>query len=77
MISLIHAAVDRGVDFFDMAEIYGPFVNEELVGEALAPYRGQVKIATKCGIKLVNGEQVVDGRPEEIRKSVEGSLKRL
>lgn len=77
MISLIHAAVDRGVDFFDTAEIYGPFVNEELVGEALAPYRGQVKIATKCGIKLVNGEQVVDGRPEEIRKSVEGSLKRL
>lgn len=77
MISLIHAAVDRGVDFFDTAEVYGPFANEELVGEALAPYRGQVKIATKCGIKVVDGKQVVDGRPEEIRKSIEGSLKRL
>lgn len=77
MISLIHAAVDRGVDFFDTAEIYGPFANEELVGEALAPYRRKVKIATKCGIKLVDGKQVVDGRPEEIRKSIEGSLKRL
>lgn len=77
MISLIRAAVDRGVTFFDTAEIYGPYVNEELVGEALAPFKGEVVLATKFGIKQVNGKQVVDSRPEHIRKSVEGSLKRL
>lgn len=77
MVSLIHAAVDRGVTFFDTAEVYGPYVNEELVGEALAPYKGKVVIATKFGIQMVNGKQVLDSKPEIIRQSVEGSLKRL
>ena len=77
MISLIRAAVERGITFFDTAEIYGPFTNEELVGEALAPLRAQVVIATKFGIKIENGQQVQDSRPERIRQSVEGSLKRL
>jgi aryl-alcohol dehydrogenase-like predicted oxidoreductase len=78
MIALIGKAVERGITFFDTAEIYGPFVNEELVGEALAPFRGQVAIATKFGIKLdAAGQQVQDSRPERIRQSVEGSLKRL
>src|SRR3989442_39796 len=77
MISLIRAAVERGVTFFDTAEIYGPFTNEELVGEALAPLRWQVVIATKFGIKYENGQQAQDSRPERIRQSVEGSLKRL
>ena len=79
MISLIRAAVERGVTFFDTAEVYGPFKNEELVGEALAPLRDQVVIATKFGFKLgPNGEQVgVDSRPEHIRKVAEASLKRL
>jgi aryl-alcohol dehydrogenase-like predicted oxidoreductase len=77
MISLIHAAVERGVTFFDTAEVYGPYVNEELVGEALAPFKGKVVIATKFGIKMVNGKQVLDSKPETIRQSVEGSLKRL
>ncbi len=78
MIALIHKAVERGVTFFDTAEIYGPCTNEELVGEALAPFRGQVVIATKFGIKLdAGGKQVQDSRPESIRQSVEGSLKRL
>jgi aryl-alcohol dehydrogenase-like predicted oxidoreductase len=77
MISLIHAAIDRGVTFFDTAEVYGPYVNEELVGEALAPFKGKVVIATKFGIKMVNGKQVLDSKPEHIRQSVEGSLKRL
>jgi aryl-alcohol dehydrogenase-like predicted oxidoreductase len=78
MISLIRSAVERGVTLFDTAELYGPFTNEELVGEALAPYRGQVAIATKFGIKLDRrGQQIVDGRPERIKQSVEGSLKRL
>lgn len=77
MISLIHAAVDRGVTFFDTAEVYGPYINEELVGEALAPFKGKVVIATKFGIQMVNGKQVLDSKPETIRKSVEGSLKRL
>ncbi|MGW9102622.1 aldo/keto reductase [Priestia megaterium] len=77
MISLIHAAIDRGVSFFDTAEVYGPYVNEELVGEALAPFKGNVVIATKFGIKIVNGKQVVESKPEQIRQSVEGSLKRL
>ncbi|MGW9018541.1 aldo/keto reductase [Priestia megaterium] len=77
MISLIHAAIDRGVNFFDTAEVYGPYVNEELVGEALAPFKGEVVIATKFGIKIVDGKQVVESKPEQIRQSVEGSLKRL
>jgi aryl-alcohol dehydrogenase-like predicted oxidoreductase len=77
MISLIHAAIDRGVTFFDTAEVYGPFTNEELVGEALAPFKGKVVIATKFGIKMVNSKQVLDSKPEHIRQSVEGSLRRL
>jgi aryl-alcohol dehydrogenase-like predicted oxidoreductase len=77
MVSLIHAAVDRGVTFFDTAEVYGPYLNEELVGEALAPYKGKVVIATKFGIQMVNGKQVLNSKPEIIRQSVEGSLKRL
>ncbi|WCK54828.1 aldo/keto reductase [Aneurinibacillus sp. Ricciae_BoGa-3] len=77
MISLIHAAIDRGVTFFDTAEVYGPYVNEELVGEALAPFKGKVVIATKFGIQMVDGKQVLDSKPEQIRRSVEGSLKRL
>ena len=77
MIALIRTAVDRGITFFDTAEIYGPHTNEELVGEALEPLRQQVVIATKFGIKYVDGQQAVDSRPEVIRRSVEGSLKRL
>ena len=77
MISLIRTAVERGITFFDTAEIYGPYTNEELVGEALAPLRRQVVIATKFGIKIENGQQVQDSRPERIKQSVEGSLKRL
>ena len=78
MIALIRKAVERGVTFFDTAEIYGPFTNEELVGEALAPFRGKVVIATKFGINLdPGGQQVQDSRPERIRQSLEGSLKRL
>ncbi|HUK55835.1 MAG TPA: aldo/keto reductase [Nitrospiria bacterium] len=78
MIALIRKAVERGVTFFDTAEIYGPYTNEELVGEALAPFRGKVVIATKFGVKMdSNGQQVQDSRPERIRQSLEGSLKRL
>jgi len=78
MISLIHQAVDRGVTFFDTAEIYGPYTNEELVGEALAPYRDQVVIATKFGFEFRNGkESGINSRPEHIRQAVEGSLRRL
>jgi aryl-alcohol dehydrogenase-like predicted oxidoreductase len=78
MIALIRKAVELGVTFFDTAEVYGPFKNEELVGEALAPFRGKVAIATKFGIKHdASGQQVQDSRPEQIRQSVEGSLKRL
>jgi aryl-alcohol dehydrogenase-like predicted oxidoreductase len=78
MIALIRKAVELGVTFFDTAEIYGPYTNEELVGEALAPFRGKVVIATKFGIKLdPSGQQVQDSRPERIRQSIEGSLKRL
>jgi len=78
MIALIRKAVEQGVTFFDTAELYGPFANEELVGEALAPFRGKVVIATKFGIKLdPSGQQVQDSRPEHIRQSLEGSLKRL
>ena len=79
-ISLIRAAVERGVTFFDMAEVYGPFTNEELVGEALAPFRGQVVIATKFGFKLDpnTGKQIgLDSRPEHIKEVAEASLKRL
>ena len=78
MIELIRAAVARGVTFFDTAEIYGPFVNEELVGEALAPFRSQVAIATKFGFKITDGKQSgLDSRPEHIRQVAEASLKRL
>src|SRR5512142_2717772 len=79
MISLIRAAVERGVTFFDTAEAYGPFTNEELAGEALAPFRGQVMIATKFGFRFgPNGEQTgLDSRPEHIRRVAEGSLRRL
>src|SRR3989449_8352204 len=78
MISLIRAAVERGVTFFDTAEVYGPYTNEELVGEALAPFRHQVKIATKFGFKIVNGKQAgLDSRPEHIKEVAEASLKRL
>jgi aryl-alcohol dehydrogenase-like predicted oxidoreductase len=76
-IALIQAAVERGVTFFDTAELYGPYTNEELVGEALKPYRHRVVIATKFGIKLQDGKQVQDSSPSRIRQSVEGSLKRL
>src|SRR5437762_11846081 len=79
MISLIRAAVDRGVTFFDTAEVYGPFTNEELVGEALAPVREQVVIATKFGFDFdSDGQQRgLSSRPEHIRRAVEGSLERL
>jgi aryl-alcohol dehydrogenase-like predicted oxidoreductase len=78
MIALLRAAVERGVTFFDTAEVYGPFTNEALVGEALAPFGRQVVIATKFGIKIdPRGQQVVDSRPAHIRQSAEGSLKRL
>jgi len=79
MISLIRSAIERGVTFLDTAEAYGPFTNEELVGEALAPFRGQVVIATKFGFKLgPNGEQLgQDSRPEHIKQVAEASLKRL
>jgi aryl-alcohol dehydrogenase-like predicted oxidoreductase len=79
MISLIRSAVERGITFFDTAEAYGPFTNEELVGEALAPFRGQVVVATKFGFKLgPNGGQMgLDSRPEHIKQVAEGSLKRL
>ena len=79
-ISLIRAAVERGVTFFDTAEVYGPFANEELVGEALAPFRDQVVIATKFGFKLDpnTGKQAgLDSRPEHIKEVVDASLKRL
>src|ERR1700721_1454661 len=79
MIAVIRAAVACGVTFFDTAEVYGPFANEELVGEALAPYRGQVAIATKFGFRIVDGKQAggLDSRPERIREVAEASLKRL
>ena len=77
-IALIRGAVERGVTLFDTAEIYGPFTNEELVGEALAPFRRQVVIATKFGFKIVEGKQAgLDSRPVHIREVVESSLKRL
>src|SRR5947209_8760912 len=81
MISLIRAAVERGVTFFDTAEVYGPFTNEELVGEALAPFRGQVVIATKFGFKPASSGEArwseLDSRPEHIKEVADASLKRL
>jgi aryl-alcohol dehydrogenase-like predicted oxidoreductase len=80
MIAILHAAVERGVTFFDTAEVYGPFTNEELVGEGLAPFRKQVVIATKFGFKLdpSSGRSIgVDSRPEHIKEVAEASLKRL
>ena len=79
MIALLRAAVERGVTFFDTAEVYGPFTNEELVGEGLAPFRKEVVIATKFGFKIgPKGEQLgVDSRPEHIKEVAEASLKRL
>jgi aryl-alcohol dehydrogenase-like predicted oxidoreductase len=77
-ISLIRAAVERGVTFFDTAEVYGPFTNEELVGEALSPFGGSVVIATKFGFKIENGKQAgLDSRPEHIKEVADSSLKRL
>lgn len=81
MISLIRTAVERGITFFDTAEVYGPFTNEELVGEALAPFRGQVVIATKFGFKPSPADPLkwseLDSRPEHIKEVAEASLKRL
>jgi aryl-alcohol dehydrogenase-like predicted oxidoreductase len=81
MIAFLHAAVDRGITFFDTAEVYGPFTNEELVGEALLPFRGQVVIATKFGFQLnvdgSPGSTGLNSRPERIKQVAEGSLKRL
>ena len=82
MTDLLHTAVERGVTFFDTAEVYGPFTNEELVGEALAPFRGKVVIATKFGFDLGGpdnrpGAAGLNSRPEHIKQAVEGSLKRL
>ncbi len=81
MTSVLRAAVERGITFFDTAEVYGPFLNEELVGEGLAPFRGQVVIATKFGWKIdpkaERGLAGLDSRPEHIKAVVEGSLKRL
>jgi aryl-alcohol dehydrogenase-like predicted oxidoreductase len=81
MISLLHAAVDRGVTFFDTAEVYGPLVNEELVGEGLAPFRGKVVIATKFGWEANPNDggkwNALNSRPEHIKQVAEGSLKRL
>lgn len=77
-IDLVRAACERGVTFFDTAEVYGPFTNEELVGEALAPVRDQVVIATKFGFKIENGKQAgLDSRPAHIKEVAEGSLRRL
>jgi aryl-alcohol dehydrogenase-like predicted oxidoreductase len=80
-IALLRAAVERGITFFDTAEVYGPFSNEEIVGEGLAPFRGQVVIATKFGFDInpdgTHGSKGTDGSPAHIRQAVEGSLKRL
>jgi aryl-alcohol dehydrogenase-like predicted oxidoreductase len=85
MIALLGAAVDRGITFFDTAEVYGPYLNEELVGEALAPFRDQVVIATKFGFDIspnsdprgMKGSPGLNSRPEHIKEAVEGSLERL
>src|ERR1700750_3344247 len=80
-VGLIRGAVERGVTFFDTAEVYGPFVNEEVVGEALAPFRDQVVIATKFGFDIdpATGENRggMNSRPDQIRRAVDGSLRRL
>lgn len=78
-IELIRAAVERGVTFFDTAEVYGPYLNEEVVGEALKPFRDRVVIATKFGFTFGddNKQQILNSRPEHIREAVEGSLRRL
>ena len=77
MIALIARAVERGVTFFDTAQAYGPFANEALVGEALSPFRGRVKIATKFGITIDGKQQIVDSQPDHVRKATDESLKRL
>jgi len=85
MTNVLHAAVERGITFFDTAEVYGPYLNEELVGQALAPFRGKVVIATKFGFDVrpnfdprgMKGPPGLNSRPEHIREAVEGSLKRL
>jgi len=81
MISVIRAAVEKGINFFDTAEAYGPFINEQLVGEALAPFKGQVVIATKFGFRLGSNDgfkmKGQDSTPSNIRKVAEASLKRL
>src|ERR1700735_2902718 len=85
MTSLLHASVERGVTFFDTAEVYGPFLNEELVGEALAPFRDRLVIATKFGFDIspdsdprgMKGVPGLNSRPEQIKRAVDGSLKRL
>ncbi|SPE36569.1 Aldo/keto reductase (fragment) [Candidatus Sulfopaludibacter sp. SbA3] len=85
MTSVLRAAVERGITFFDTAEVYGPFLNEELVGEALAPFRDRVVIATKFGFDLspdldprgMKGSPGLNSRPEHIKQAAEGSLKRL
>src|SRR5437868_2822357 len=79
MVKLIHAAVDQGVTFFDTAEAYGPYANEELVGEALAPVREDVVIATKFGFKFDDkgGQSGMDSRPRHVKEVAEASLKRL
>jgi len=77
MIKLIHKAYERGITFFDTAEVYGPYINEELVGKALEPLRSKVVIATKFGIKIEEGKQIVSSDITKIKSGVEGSLKRL
>jgi aryl-alcohol dehydrogenase-like predicted oxidoreductase len=82
MTALLHAAVERGITFFDTAEVYGPYTNEELVGEALAPFRGKVVIATKFGFDLSGsdhrpGAAGLNSRPERIKQVADNSLKRL
>ncbi len=82
MSDLLHAAVERGITFFDTAEVYGPFINEELVGEALSPFRNQVVIANKFGFDLSGpdhrpGAAGLNSRPDHIKQAVDGSLKRL
>ena len=79
MLSLIRTAVDRGVTFFDTAEVYGPFINEELVGEALSPFKGEVVIATKFGSAFDDNGKVIglSSRPDHIKQVADASLKRL
>jgi aryl-alcohol dehydrogenase-like predicted oxidoreductase len=77
MITVLRAAVEQGVTFFDTAEVYGPYTNEELVGEALAPFRNQVVIATKFGFDFSTEPRGINSQPEHIKQAVEGSLKRL